>query len=202
MAFQRVPDTAQIEFKYLITGVPIVNTLYAQKLGGYDAASLDALADACDLWAPTGIIANLSSDTLYVEVTCRGLDNEFDIVTTRTDSPGTAGGIVSAAAPLNVAFCVKFTAGLTGRSTRGRNYIGGLAETTLGIRSINTAVADAFVAAYEQLRLDIIAAGWTQVIVSRYANGAKRPEAVVFPVTDVSYTDITIDTRRSRLNNE
>lgn len=201
MAFQAVPNTVQIEFRYRSITVPWVNTVYARSPLPYDAAAIDDLADAVELWAETGVIEQLSTGAAYTGLEVRGLSNEFDITATRTPVPQVAGLVNAPVLPVNVAFVVKFDAGLTGRSTRGRNYVGGLADTDVDSRLIGAVRADAIVDKYETLKATIFAAGWSMVIVSRYHNGAKRITAETFPVVNISYTDLQVDTRRSRLNN-
>lgn len=201
MAFQRVPWTVQLEFRYSSGTVPFVNTLYAQKPLGYDANDLDTLLDTVELAAEADLIASLASSVTYTGVTGTGLDTQFDISGSRTPAAPVAGGVAGFAAPINVAFAVKMDAGLTGRSTRGRNYVGGIPESVVSDRLVSSTWANAVVSSYENMKAEIFAAGWTLSIVSRYSNGVKRPEAQVFAVVNISYSDLQVDTRRSRLNN-
>lgn len=201
MAFQRVPNTAQIELRYSATGTPWVNTVYAQYPLGYTATELDTLADAVEAWAENGVITQLSSEATYDGVTVRGLNAEYDLIASRSPVSPVPGLAAGGSSPLNVAWVVKFLSGLTGRSTRGRNYIAGIPESIAGRTTVSVGWCDAIVTEYNQLKAAIFAAGWTMVIVSRYTALAKRPEGVTFPVVTVTYTDTRIDTRRSRLNN-
>jgi len=201
MAFQQVPRTAQIEFQFLINTTPIVNTMYAQFPVDYDTDDLDTLADACETAAESGWIENMANVNFYVGLAVRGLNDEFDLIATRTPAAPVAGSVVGATLPVNVAFCIAFSAGLTGRSTRGRNYVGGIPESQVGEKNVGSTWADAVVTNYNAMKAAIFAAGWSHVIVSRYHNGAKRTTAETFPVTQISYTDLRVDTRRSRLNN-
>lgn len=202
IAFQRVPNSVAIEFRYEATGTPFVNIVYAEYPLGYDATDLDNLADAMETWAETGLITVLSSEVSYTGVTVTGLNAQNDLQATRQPAAPVAGGQAVGSCPLNVAFAVKFTAGLTGRSTRGRNYVGGIPENVAGRTTVTAIWADSVVNQYELMKAAIFGMGWTMVIVSRYTNGLKRIEAETFPVVTISYTDTQIDTRRKRLSNE
>jgi len=178
-----------------------VNTLYARFPLSYDATELDNLADAAEIAAEAGWIENMASVCFYTGLTVRGLENEFDLLATRTPAAPIAGSTAGGACPVNVAFTVAFDAGLTGRSTRGRNYVGGVPESVASEKTVSAVWADAVVVNYNAMKAAIFAAGWTHVIVSRYHDHAKRLIAETFPVVNISYTDTRLDTRRSRLNN-
>lgn len=201
MAFQQVPNTVLLEFRYVTVTTPWVNTVYAQNPLGYDESALDTLLDAVETWAEAGAISIMAADTVYTGVTGTGLNTAFDISGSRSPVTPIAGSGTANSTPINTAFCIQFNAGLTGRSTRNRNYVAGLPETAVTEKNVTSAWGNALVDEYEALKAAIFAAGWTQVIVSRYASGVKRLVAETWPVVNILYTDLRVDTRRSRLNN-
>lgn len=201
MTFQPVPNTVLLEFRFITGTTPWINTVYAQNPLGYDAESLDTLLDAVESSAENGVITILATDTAYTGVTATGLNTAFDISGSRSPAVPVPGETAGNSVPINAAFCVQFNAGLTGRSTRNRNYVGGIPESVVNEKSVNATFANNLVAGYDGLKAAIFSAGWTQVIVSRYALGVKRVVAETWPVVNILYTDLRIDTRRSRLNN-
>lgn len=177
------------------------NTAYAYRSLPYSAGDVQSLAEALDVYNSTGVITYLSSDISYVSTTVTGLNDPLDYKYTADGAGGVAGGIASPTLPLNVAWVVKYTTGLTGRSARGRNYIGGIPEGAVTGNALVVSTAEAIVSELVGFKDQIDAEGWTQVIVSRYFNNAKRVIGVTLPVTGVGYTDLRVDTRRSRLDN-
>lgn len=202
MTFQSVPETAQVEIRYRSNSVPWVTTVYARRPGGYDITYLAELASAVDVWAGTGVIVALSQEVSYTGVRAVGLENENDLAVEVVRDPAIAGSVVSSPCPVNVAFTIKFTCGLTGRSTRGRNYVAGIPENQAGSREINSGTAGLLVTKYSGLGSAMQVIGWDHVVVSRYANNAKRATGVTFNVITYSYTDLRLDTQRRRLDNE
>jgi len=101
--------------------------------------------------------------------------------------------------PVNNAIAIKRTSGLTGRSARGRIYWGNLAESHVTGNLVQESVADAIVDFCNAVDAVAFALDWVAVIVSRTTAGAVRPTGVTFPVTQWSYSDLRVDSRRDRL---
>lgn len=200
MAFQRVPNTAEAAVTFNMQGVPVIMTFYAQRSLGYNEAQIAALAAAVDDWAGDQVRPLISSQVTYVATNVRGLDAENDLQATSAVGAG-AGGLVQTPLPNNVALAVKRSSGLTGRSARGRVYFPGLTVNALGTNEnfFTTTIVDDIVEVLNALRVILEAIGWIEVIVSRYINNTKRSEAVVFPVTFYTATDLRVDSRRDRL---
>lgn len=202
MPYQRVPFTVQAEVRYVAGTIPFVNTLYFQKPGGYSETDVAEIADYVDVWASSGVIQLLSNTVSYTYTTVRGLDAENDFLVVADANGPVTGGSISPRLPMNVAICVSLRTGLTGRSARGRNYIGGLPEAEVSLDTISSNLQNLIVTEYNALRTGAALIGWTQVVVSRYANGVKRATAVVFPTTAPLLADARVDTQRKRLDNE
>lgn len=205
MAYQRVPETAEITVRYTVQGVDIANTYHARASGGYNQSMLDTLANQIDLTPVSGLLADQTNKCNYVRTDVRGLDSEFDLTATANASAG-VGAKTGFQFPANVAFCVQKSSGLTGRSARGRVFITGIptaytAATSLEPNFLTQVAADAYVAHVDSFRFTIEAIGpWNAVIVSRYHNGSKRSEAVTFQWTQTLATDRKLDTMRVRMS--
>lgn len=108
------------------------------------------------------------------------------------------GAITGEIAPNSVAACVSFLTGFGHISGRGRSYLMGIGVSQLTNNQFEPAQRAAWLAAYEQIRLDAASAGLTHVIVSRYHDGLPRPLGVCVPVI-ACRIDPYVDSQRRRL---
>lgn len=204
MAYQRVPETVEIALIFEAQNQEIRNLFYAQKVGGYSQTDIDGLAAAVDSSSGPQFAALMSTRDHYVRTDVRGLDAENDLTSSVATST-TAGSTASIGTPLSVAFCVRQRSGLTGRSALGRVYIGNIPLNNVNQADasesyIKSANADAWVAVVDGVRITIDNFGtWDPVLVSRYHDGVKRAEAVVFPWLSTDYSTLRLASRRSRL---
>jgi len=202
MAFQKVTDTVEIDHLFTLNGVGVQNTHYARLPSGYIQTDIQALADAIDLTFPAGQAANMPGEVTYVRTEVRGLAVENDITASQnlSSGPGTNGGTTL---PNNVTFAIKKTSGLTGRSARGRIFQIGIPETEVKPSNENLLEAvyiTAIVANLAFIRTTISSVGlWEPVIVSRFTDGALRPEGKTFPWTGETNVNDRVDTHRGRL---
>jgi len=206
MAFIPVPNTAQVNIRYLYAGQQIENTLYFSKGSAFSGTDLQDLADEVwDRWQ-SDVMLDLSNALQLTSVYVVDLTTATSGVATHTES---ANGLNSgsAATPGNVAFCIKFTTASRGRSFRGRIYLPGIPigyESTPGI--LNQSDADTLLedvtGAIGQIE---VGTGLDHVVVSRYSgvdvNGDPIPRTtgLATPVTGISYTDRNSDSQRRRL---
>jgi len=202
MAFQSVPNTAEMAFIFSADGNVMQNRINFECITDpYDATLLANLATAGDLWVDSDYLPAVSSDVQYLRTEVRGLNDEFDLVVVEDANAG-FGGTVSAVYPLNVSKAFTLRSGLTGRSARGRFYTVGMTagHTVNGSRTlITTAYRDAFINALTSLISDAFVAGWVMVVTSRYHNGVKRTSGLNFAISQVGVSDMTTDSRRDRL---
>lgn len=200
MAFQAVPDTAEIIIRYVQNFEEMVSTLHARQAGGYTLGELTTLATAVDAEIPVTWLPAQTVDAVYQSTTVRGLAFENDQeVTVNTSSA--AGDRAAAGLPGNVTFSIKKGSGLTGRSARGRLYWIGLSRDQLSANEnvLGAVAVTDVVNALDQMRLAIITAGWQPAIVSRFSGGVKRVVGVTFDWSTVSAVDDNMDSQRRRL---
>jgi hypothetical protein len=132
--------------------------------------------------------------------TGRGLEFQNDVEYEHT--PGAvAGQSATNPTPSNVCIAIKRSSSFTGRSARGRVYVGPIPvghlqtdENFVGA----TWVAN-IIAGLQDMRDDMSAIGWQEVIVSRYSNNVKRAVGVTFAVVNYDNVDLRVDSRRDRL---
>jgi len=199
MAFQRVPDTAEIIVRGSRGGQEFVNTFYGQMDGGYTLADVEALATAVDVWCGASWLPNQGENYAYVRTDVRGLDASIDLEASASDNAGN-GGQADSGSPNNACLAVKRGSGFTGRGARGRVYLPpppiGAMESP---NTISEAAAANFVTILEALDTAIASTGFLPVIVHRIAAGVPLAEAVVFTLVEWVVVDRVMDSMRRRL---
>lgn len=202
MAFQSVPDTAQITIVYTLNGEACVNTLYAEKVGGYSVGDLQALADQVDVQVDGTWLAQQPPEASYLRTEVRGLDLENDLTAEASTNAG-PGVAATNTLPNQVTFAVRKSSGKTGRSARGRLYWIGIPAGKLQTTDENRLLAayvTSLVDAVDDQRSGIDAVtGWDAVLVSRFQGGVKRGTGKTFPWLTTSSVNDVIDTQRGRL---
>lgn len=199
MAFQSVPNTAEIVLTFGGSGATWVNVLHAFKTSGYDETSLQALADVVDQWVVDEILPLMSSSHTYGSTVVRGLENLNDLEVIATAGAG-VGLISSPPVPINAAAVVTLQTAFTGRSARGRVYFGGLSENQSNTSTSWAAgTVEAFRDAIAALIALLQAIDWVLSVVSRYSQGVKRTEGVNFAVTAAVARNNFVDSQRGRL---
>lgn len=197
MAFQSVPETASVEMIVQHGTEVIEETFYARRSGGYTEVQLGELLTAFGTWAPTRRLS-LSSDMSLVRFQARGLELENDIFASLEVVPS-LGLNASPALPVNCTIALTRFSAFTGRSARGRVYLVGLAENQVVGDIVDAATISGYLTTYANLTANILTAGWTPVIVSRYANGVKRLVGVTFTQEGWRFFNNVVDSRRDRL---
>lgn len=200
MAFQSVPDTAEVVIQYLMNSVLFTNTYYFTYTGVYMLEDLQQLADDMDQWAGNEMRPLLATACDYVQAHVRGLDAMNDLEAINSDSAG-PGANGSNQLPINVSWALKRLSGNTGRSARGRVYLAGFSVGDLQTNEnfISTTSAEGFQNAHNDQATYLTDSAWAPVIVSRYSAGSLRTFGITFNLENWEYTDLRLDTRRDRL---
>lgn len=202
IAFQRVPNTAEIDMIYTLNGVTVQNVFYAQLPTGYVQADLQALADKIDTAFLATFVTEMPPEVAYIRTDVRGLDQINDLTATQNAGAG-VGTHTGSAFPNNVTLAIRKTSGLTGRSARGRTFWIGVPDDEVAGADENflkATWADAAVSDIGTIRNFIGTVGlWEPVLVSRFENKVERDEGALFPWTGESYVDRRVDTHRGRL---
>jgi len=176
------------------------NVINVRKVAGsVNAADLETVSSVYSTWFTGAGNDKVSNQIALESVSTRDLTSENSFIDTNVMSPAIAGALGSAVMPMNVTFAIKLASGLAGRSFRGRLYFVGLAEGSVTGDYVVTADANAIRDALITLKSAFTTAGYELVIVSRFADGVERANAVVTQVTSISYVDLRVDTQRRRL---
>lgn len=166
--------------------------------GAPTLADMAALASGINLNFTLNYVTFVSSDLLLNRIYLRdyttqnGLQYDFGT----SDVPGEQGD----AMPNNVAACISFRTGISGRSFRGRNYIGAVPRADVTENTISSAFRVAAQACYQAMvGVDVVAPGWLWGVVSFKSAGAWRTSGVFTPIETVLFTDSIVDDMDKRL---
>lgn len=200
MAFQPVPDTAEITLVFEQNLESITNTFHAEKPGGYTFADISALANLVDSLAATHLLPVMSVDCVYKQTEVRGLAAENDVADIDGTNSGPGQDLVEGM-PNNVTISLKKTSGFTGRSARGRWYFIGYPVNALGANEnqFTQVDVDNGIIAVEAIRVGILTGPWTPVIVSRFTNKLPRAFGITFDWVNTVAVNRNVDSQRGRL---
>lgn len=199
MPFQPCTNAAMIEWVYDWDGQIVENTYHALGDAPLTGPELLALATACYNWWATSLSPTISFDVTLLRVDTKGLDATSSPLASYAPGVLATGGAGVEATPNNVAWCVKHTTALAGRSGRGRWYLLGIPKTLVTKSHIGLAQAALYTSAFPTLDAAIVALDLTPVIVSRQQDHVVLPLAVPYPITGHSFTDNVVDSQRRRL---
>lgn len=212
MPFIPAENTAQVRVNQTLHGEKLTSTFYVRKNSEWGTADLQALANIIISWWNDDYSDNLSSDICLSSVAARSMQAE-DAPGVEVGAPLLSCGLsVSPAMPGNVALVVKHTTGLTGRNRRGRTYVAGMGENTVGGNNVDTTFRDAVVTTFGELRDRLIAAGYVHVVASFYdgthletqpdGQVLRRPtprDAALLTPVEGYVADAFVDSQRRRL---
>jgi len=200
MALGIVPNGIKIEWNAVQNGIPIVNRMFVTKTsapssGDLDDAIVAALAffnDYKALCHPSYVLQNITATDVSVA------NGTQTILPVTTSNVGTAVGAPNGA---NVAHVASLRTSFTGRSFRGRFYLGGTAAVNLADAQNFTTTASAALAGYMNDFIDALnTINQTLVVVSNYAAGVVRAIALATEIISI-IVDTKADSQRRRTAN-
>ena len=188
-----VANANVVEVRGQLFGQLVENVWFVGSTGALDES---AMLDVMSIFQTSysSIMAPLSEDYSINEIYMRYLGNPAGPEATLAITPAQTGGIATAAAPGNVAFCVSLRTALTGRRFRGRKYFSGLPNNEVVANALDVAVADALVSAVQAMIVTLSGNGTPLAVVSFTG-------LTVTNVTTALYTDLFVDSQRRRLTN-
>lgn len=199
MPFVPVPDTMQVNVRFLLFNQLVENVYDVQADGGVDAVALVDCRDAMIDWVVGTLMPNLSHDIFFQGLEIQNLSIENGSVISYTAPSPVAGGKDSASEPGNVAFCVSLRTAASGRSFRGRKYMAGIPVVHRTGNQVQAVWAADILNAMNDLITVLQAINQTLVVVSKIADGIERITGVATAVSGITYSDLNIDSQRRRL---
>lgn len=200
--FIPVVNGASCELIYALAGDVSENVFHVTKGSPFTLANLQALRTAVNNWDAATGSTQRSNQAFLTRIRTKALDTNsspMEDFTLPSPRAGAQGGFVL---PPNVAFCVKLSTGLAGRSFRGRWYWGNL-TTNWQADAGHTSVANANALAgfLTTLIANLATAGFTMVVVSYMSGGVWRSTGLATPITTAVSVDTAFDSMRKRLPN-
>jgi hypothetical protein len=200
MALGIVPNGIKIEMNYVQNGIPVVNRFYVTKTSAPTSDDLDdAIIATTDFYNdlrnwqhPSLVLQNITATDVHVA------NGTQTILPFTTDNEGIGAGAPAAA---NAAQCISLRTNFTGRSFRGRFYLGGLCDVGMADAQNWSTTQSSSVAGFFA---DFIAAlgtiNQTLVVVSNFAAGVVRVVALATEIISV-IVDTKVDSQRRRTAN-
>lgn len=198
-----IPTTGGIRIAVEMTldGQTVLNIYHAIKASPVVTVDLEAVAEIVGLWWEASLAPFLSTNLSLVGVTARDiLTADGQEVLYNTGLP-VSGEIMTAAASNQVAMVVTHYTLFSGRSSRGRSYIAGLAEVSIDQNTINSTAQAGIVAAHAQLREDLFAVPVNLAVVSFQEDNAPRTAGRARGIVSFAGNN-RVDTQRRRLPGE
>lgn len=199
MPFQQVPNTMQVTVRFLLFNQIVENVYDVNSPDGIDAAVLADCRDAFIDWVTTQYMPSISHDCFFTGLELQNLSIENGSILSYTAPTPVAGGANAASEPGNVSFCVSLRTGSSGRSFRGRKYVAGVPVVFRAGNQVTADWAADILAAMNGLISVLSAINQVLVVVSRIQNGIELVTAQTTAVSNVTYTNLDIDSQRRRL---
>lgn len=200
MAFIPTPNGIEVDITYTANSKELHNIITIDSGEPVSDANVSEAASVVAGWAQTEMVAILGEDAEIISVESKGMDAVETFTAIVTSGFPAAGDVVGALLPTNVAACVSLRTGLTGRSSRGRLYFGGLTEGQVQENNFTPTAVTAIQAVYNELRTILLTAfplgGWA--VTSFISEGVARAEGRQLLITTVQ-VDTRVDTQRRRL---
>jgi len=205
MPFVPAEDTAMFELVGTYFNQVCENTLYLRDATGWTAEKLETAAELLHDWWDINFSQALSDQYGLINIKATDLTSETAPGIEWPITPIAYGKITGGGSPGNVALAVSFKTALRGRSYRGRNFISGLAKSSVVGNTVNSGITANMQTSYGILVNQLELANLEHVVVSRYsgvdADGKPIPRtnAVVTPV-NAYVINADTDSMRRRLN--
>ena len=206
MPFVPVPNTIEVESRYIWSGQQVETTSYFEKADGWTLSDISDWLDQMNVIIQEELLPLLSTAIQFVELVARLLDTASSIGFSLPISPAVSGGEDFPAVPNNSTYTISFKTGLTGRSFRGRNYVPGIPDNKRIENTIDSAFRTGLLAFYSTLRTAASENSTPMVVVSRYSGvdpdtgkPIPRVTGVTTNVASISTADLVLDSQRRRL---
>jgi len=183
-----------------LDGEEYVSTLYAHKIGAWTLIQIDDMIAAIGAEYSSHFQQTAGPQLTLTQIvgtdltSADGFQSTFFFASPLT---GTEGG---PRMPNSAAKTISFTTGRAGRSTRGRNKLGGLTGDLMSDENhVNTTYETYVRTLYDGIQNAITDAGYEFVVLSRVADGVERAEGVTYSITQIGFNNNRLDSQRRRL---
>jgi hypothetical protein len=201
MAFVPTPNGVEVTFKGTQNDIPVVNVFHLDVHTSPDVTLLTDVLDVFGTWVASSWLTIMHTSYVLNQIIAKDIsvvDGEEVALNLTADNTGEGTGAPTAA---NAALVASWRTIKTGRSFRGRTYIGALSNAVLNDAQNVTllfagGVADLMTGLLEALD----AAGYTLCVLSKYALGVARVAGLLTEIIGV-VVDTKVDSQRRRTAN-
>jgi len=198
MAFIPASQIVRVVVEQLIASQIVANVFHVDANEPVTSAVINLILDEFETWVNDSFSQLQSEDAQSTGVSGRDLTASTGLLVERPFTTPVDGVIASPVLPNNVAVCMTLFTDLSGRSYRGRSYVGGIGESTIVASSLDPSTATFFATMYIDLVDALSLAGYELVVTSFQTANAPRVSAVSTPVTAIGCNTVT-DSQRRRL---
>jgi len=200
MVFVPTPQGIKVAMNAVQNGVPIVNVYHVR---GTAPITLEQLEDVgqvfVDWWEELRMGVHQSVVMQDITVTDISVANGQQHQETTFANP--AGNVSTAATAANAAAVISWRTPNTGRSFRGRTFVGGIPNAALTNAQEMTTTQAAFYAVTAFSLIDALqTAGKALAVLSKYSAGVLRVAGLLTDIVNV-IVDVKVDSQRRRTAN-
>lgn len=201
MAFQAAPRVVEVVFRGQQNGIPINNVFHVDTGGAVTPEILDNVLNVFVDWVDDNWMALLHGSYTLPTITATDISVEDGAQVDAVFFPAKTGAGTGSPMAANAAMVASWRTAVTGRSFRGRTYIGGLANGVLQDAQNVTATFAGDAAELLITLLDVLeTAGFKLGVLSRVANKVQRAVAIITEVIGL-IVDTKVDSQRRRTAN-
>lgn len=199
MTYVPVPNTMRAFMHFTQASQNVGITVHGRTPAAVVPADLVLFADALKIWHANYAANSMSSVCVLNRITVQDLTTSTGPSLDQPISPTQPGLLSGSPCPINATPVISHRTANRGRSYRGRTYLPGLAQSSqLNSTQIGTAFQAGLITLAGQLASQLLLAGITHVVVSKFTGGAPRITGLSTPVTTY-IVDQAIDSQRRRL---
>lgn len=200
MAIGIVPNGIKIEMNGQQNGIPVVNRFYVNQTGTVTYDDLESVeAVMLQFWSVIRTGQHTSYILQNITITDVSVENGQQLISPITTL--NTGTLATPPAAANAALVISLRTDFTGRSFRGRYYLGGLASSQFQDAQNILAITAATIAGwFEDLIASLGVIGKTMVVVSNFALGVERVVALATEIVSI-IVDTKVDSQRRRTAN-
>ena len=174
-------------------------TYWDQDSGAWDAADLVNLAVAYGTWVQEELAPILSEAIQFTRVDALSMVGPEAPFGNLVFGAPVVGGLEVESVSNSLAACLTITTPFSGRSSRGRQYVGGLAAADVVENVIQPAKVAALNNAFAELIDGAGFDGFHLGVYSQFSGGEERPAGVFRRAISIQLRDNIIDSQRRRL---
>lgn len=201
MAFIPNPTGVEVRIVGEQNGVPVVNVLHVNVGATPTEAICQSVCGVFMSWFSTYMANFLHSSYTLTKLVGKSLASDaapfYELIPT-TGNVGLNGGSPAAA---NVALVASFGTGLTGRSFRGRMYLGALPQVFIAdAQHVTSGITSDWIDALAALIDALDMAGYTLSVFSKFVNGVARTVGILTEIVSIA-VNTKVDSQRRRTAN-